>query len=135
MINTNCDQSVIENALKNIVKRIGISDTIYEGARPKSVNKKVSDFIVVKIVGNIEDLYTYGETSISIDIFAKELDGGFKNSKKLSLMYQKLITGIKPVEEDIIIITSLRQIADSTDGAGYFVRMTQGKIIIKRKKE
>lgn len=131
-MNANYDQTYIEKTLEDIARRLKISNTIYQGKRPTSVTDKVNDFVVVKVVGSIEDMNAYGSASVSFDLFARDLAGDIKNSKKLSIMYQKLIAGLYGIEGDLIF-GELRQLADMSDGAGFSVRMTQGHITIKNK--
>lgn len=121
------DISAIEDAVIEIVRNLGVSKKVYPN-RPK-VAESSSDFAVVSI-GDVEDLATYGECIISIDLFAKDIDS-VKNRKKLSAMYQKLRKGFPAASGRLLFDTEWNTLGDTPDDFGFHARMIRISTTIK----
>lgn len=126
MIN-NFDITAIEDEVRAIVRNLKVSDKVYAN-RPKATESS-SDFVVVK-VSDIADLAAYGECVVSIDLFAKDASG-FKNGKKLSLMYQKLVNGLPASVGKLIFDTEPNVLGDTPDDYGFHARLIRIKTIVK----
>lgn len=125
----NLDQSMIEAKLVEIIKGAGISENIFSGQRPETVDEKMNDFVVAKVTGRIYDMQAYGDTVCSIDLYARNIRG-LKNGKRLSAMYKKL-NNILPLTDDFLMLGQATSLADASDGFGFTVRMINIKTIIK----
>lgn len=123
------DITAIENSVRDIIRSLKISDTIYPN-RPKASSASTLDFVVVRVTGGIVDKGAYGEATIAIDLFAKDINN-VKNGKKLSLMYQKLILGLPTTKGNILFDNTPRVIGDVPDDYGYHARMINVKSLIK----
>lgn len=126
MIN-NFDITAIEDEVRTIVRNLKVSDKVYAN-RPKATESS-SDFVVVK-VSDIADLAAYGECVVSIDLFAKDASG-FKNGKKLSLMYHKLVNGLPASAGRLIFDTEPNILGDTPDDYGFHARLIRIKTIVK----
>lgn len=116
-----------------MIRRWGVSKSVYTN-RPKAVDSKSNkqDFVVVKISGNIDDLGTHGRTTVSIHLFAKDIESE-KNGKKLSIMYQKVINNMPDSDERLLFSGHPRIVADVGDNYGYHARIINIETIIKVK--
>ena len=76
------DITTIEDEVMAIVRNLGVSKKVYPN-RPKAADP-ATDFVVVGVDG-LEDYSAYGECTVSIDLFAKDIDS-VKNRKKLSFL-------------------------------------------------
>lgn len=123
----NFDITAIEDEVIEIVRSLGVSKKVYPN-RPK-VAESSSDFAVVSI-GDVEDLATYGECIISIDLFAKDIDS-VKNRKKLSAMYQKLRKGFPAASGRLLFDTEWNTLGDTPDDFGFHARMIRISTTIK----
>lgn len=121
------DITEIEDEVIEIVRSLGVSKKVYPN-RPK-VAESSSDFAVVSI-GDVEDLATYGECIISIDLFAKDIDS-VKNRKKLSAMYQKLRKGFPAASGRLLFDTEWNTLGDTPDDFGFHARMIRISTTIK----
>lgn len=121
------DITAIEDEVIEIVRSLGVSKKVYPN-RPK-VAEPSSDFAVVSI-GDVEDLATYGECIISIDLFAKDIDS-VKNRKKLSAMYQKLRKGFPVASGRLLFDTEWNTLGDTPDDFGFHARMIRISTTIK----
>lgn len=121
------DISTIEDAIIEIVRSLGVSKKVYPN-RPK-VAEPASDFVVIGVDG-IDDLATYGKCTVTIDLFAKDIDY-MKNKKKLSVMYQRLRKGFPASSERIMFDTEWNTLGDIPDDFGFHARMIRIKTTIK----
>lgn len=124
----NFDISTIRQEIIGIVKNIGVSQKVYPN-RPKAVSQS-SDFVVVSLVNGVNDRAAYGECTILIDLFAKDIDG-FVNDKKLSLMYQKLVAGFPAASGRLLFDNEWNILGDVADDFGFHARMIRIKTTIK----
>jgi hypothetical protein len=126
MIN-NFDITAIEDEVRAIVRNLKVSDKVYAN-RPKATESS-SDFVVVK-VSDITDMAAYGECVTEIDLFAKDASG-FKNGKKLSMMYQKLVKGFPASAGRLIFDTEPNVLGDTPDDYGFHARLIRINTIVK----
>ena len=122
-MNKNYDITTIEEGLRDIVRTLGVSDNVFMN-RPKALPESVSDFVVVRTSGMLFDLAAYAKCTVRIDLFAKDVNN-FKNGKKLSVMYQKLVDGIPSVVGKYFLTTSPNIIGDTADDFGFHARRLQ----------
>lgn len=121
------DITTIEDAVIEIVRNLGVSKKVYPN-RPKATDS-ATDFVVVGVDG-VDDLAAYGETTVSIDLFAKDIDY-VKNRKKLSVMYQKLRKGFPASSGRMLFDTEWNILGDTPDDFGFHARMIRIQTIIK----
>lgn len=121
------DISMIEDEVIEIVRNLGVSKKVYPN-RPKAT-ESATDFVVVRVDG-IDDRHAYGECTISIDLFAKDIDY-VKNRKKLSVMYQKLVKGFPASSGRLLFDTEPNILGDTPDDFGFHARMIRISATIK----
>ena len=121
------DISKIEDTVIDVVRNLGVSKKVYPN-RPKATDS-ATDFVVVRVDG-VDDLYVYGQTVVSIDLFAKDIDN-IKNRKKLSVMYQKLRQGFPASAGRILFDNEWNILGDTPDDFGFHARMIRINTTIK----
>lgn len=121
------DISTIEDAVIEIVRNLGVSKKVYPN-RPKATDS-AADFVVIGVDG-VDDLSAYGSCTISIDLFAKDIDY-VKNRKKLSVMYQKLRKGFPASSGRLLFDTEWNILGDTPDDFGFHARMIRISTTIK----
>ena len=122
------DISAIEDEVIDIVRNLGVSKKVYPN-RPKAADS-ASDFVVVSAISGVQDLAAYGESTIGIDLFAKDIDN-VKNKKKLSYMYEKLVSGFPASRGRLLFATEWNILGDTPDDFGYHARLIRIKTTIK----
>lgn len=121
------DITTIEDAVIEIVRNLGVSKKVYPN-RPKATDS-ATDFVVVGVDG-VDDRAAYGECTVSIDLFAKDIDY-VKNRKKLSVMYQKLRKGFPASSGRMLFDTEWNILGDTPDDFGFHARMIRIQTTIK----
>lgn len=121
------DITTIEDAAIEIVRNLGVSKKVYPN-RPKATDS-AADFVVVGVDG-VDDRAAYGECTVSIDLFAKDIDN-VKNRKKLSVMYQKLRKGFPASSGRLLFDTEWNILGDTPDDFGFHARMIRINTTIK----
>lgn len=121
------DITMIEDAVISIIRNLGVSQKVYPN-RPKAADS-TSDFVVVRVDG-VEDLSAYGTCTVSVDLFAKDIDS-IKNRKKLSVMYQKLRSGFPASKDRLIFDTEWNILGDTPDDFGFHARIIRIQTTIK----
>lgn len=129
MIRNYFDQTEIEQDLGDVIKQMGISKNVFLGSRPRSVAESMQDFVVVKLYGNISDLDTYGRTTCSVHLFARDVQNQ-KNGKKLSIMQNKLYSNLSN-SVGKLILGNATVVADTYDNLGFHVRIINFQTTIK----
>lgn len=130
MMVNNFDQTEIENLVGDKIYELGVSKKVFPN-RPSSSTDNLADFVVCKVTGSIDDLAARGECTLSIHLFAKDVDH-VKNGKKLSVMQRRLREGLPARIGDIVLnLNSFKPIGDAQDGTGYHVRIISIKTFIK----
>lgn len=122
------DITAIENEVIGIIRNLGISKKVYSN-RPKAADP-ANDFVVVGLVNGVEDMSAYGECTIKVNLFAKDLDN-IKNGKKLSYMYQKLREGFPASSGRLIFSTEWNILGDTPDDFGFHARLIRINTTIK----
>lgn len=125
----NFDITAIEEALKGIVRTAGVSDTVYSN-RPKTMPAPKDNFVVVSVGGKVNDLATHGQCKVMIYLFAQDAQG-FKNGKKLSLMYTALIAGLPGFIGRYEFDRRPSILGDIADDYGYHARVIELFVNIK----
>ena len=128
MVN-NFDPSEIEEAIGDVIYSLGVSENVFYN-RPRSDQKDLTDFVICKVSGQIIDYRTYGQGTLSVHLFARNVQN-FKNSKKLSAMQRTLIEGMPLSIGDCILAGNPRIVGDTDDMQGYHVRIINYTITIK----
>ena len=125
----NFDQTIIETAIADVVRGLGVSANVFNN-RPKSSEKDLKDFVVCKVVGNIRDYGAYGICTVAVHLFAQDV-ANMKNGKKLSAMQGKLKEGVSnEIDGMVLDFKGIEPIGDTPDGFGYHVRIIQLKQVI-----
>lgn len=129
-MNRNYDITAIEEAVKAIVRELNVSERVYCD-RPRSIEDKATDFVVVKVTGMVRDMGTFARCAISVSLFAKDVNN-LKNSKKLSVMQLKMTEGF-PSESGHLMFRSIpRILGDTQDDFGFHARVIQfNNVLIK----
>lgn len=122
------DITAIENEVIEIVRNLGVSKKVYPN-RPKAADT-ASDFVVVGMVNGVDDMSAYGECTVKINLFAKDLDN-VKNGKKLSYMYQKLRAGFPASTDRLLFDIEWNILGDTPDDFGFHARLIRINTIIK----
>lgn len=122
------DITTIEDEVIRIIRNLGVSSKVYPN-RPKEA-EPANDFVVVGMVNGVTDLSAYGECTIRIDLFAKDLDY-VKNKKKLSAMYQKLRNGFPASSGRLLFDNEWNILGDTPDDFGFHARLIRVKTIVK----
>ena len=122
------DISEIRQEVMDIVRNIGVSKSVLPN-RPRATSP-ATDFVVVSLVNGVSDLAAYGDCTIRIDLFAKDIDG-IINDKKLSNMYQTLVAGFPAARGRLIIDTEWNILGDTPDDFGFHARLIRIKTTIK----
>ena len=122
------DITAIENEVIEIVRNLDISKKVYAN-RPKAADAS-SDFVVVGTVNGVNDMSSYGECTIRINLFAKDIDN-IKNGKKLSNMYQKLREGFPASSGRLLFDTEWNILGDTPDDFGFHARLIRINTTIK----
>lgn len=125
------DTTAIEDTMKVLIRDGGVSAKVYT-SRPTATTESLSDFVVVKISGNIRDRAAYGECVIAVHLFAKDISN-VKNGKKLSVMQEKLYAVLESNLEanGLVLSDNPTVVADVSDGLGFHARMINIQTIIK----
>lgn len=123
------DNSAIEEAVGEVLRDAGVSKNVYYN-RPSSVKSDLSDFVVCRVVGNVQDLRTHGECTLSVRLFALDAQN-FKNRKKLSSMQKKTVESMPRSVENLLIDDTPTVLGDTPDGYGYHVRIINYSLILK----
>lgn len=121
------DITMIEDEVMGIVRNLGVTKKVYPN-RPKAT-ESAADFVVVGVDG-VDDRAAYGECTVSVDLFAKDIDH-IKNRKKLSVMYQKLRQGFPASSGRLIFDTEWNILGDTPDDFGFHARMIRINTTIK----
>lgn len=130
-MNKNFDPQKIEKTLVQAIISGDVSKSIFEGKRPNVNDTKMTDFVVVSVPTNISDLNALGRCAVRIELFAKNLSNGEKNSAKLSLMYSKLLS-VFPIKDNTYLFDNNPTIIPlGDDGYGYYVNAIQIQTTIK----
>ena len=120
------DITIIEDEVIAILRNLGFSK-VYPN-RPKA-SDPASEFAVVG-VGGVDDLSAYGETIVTISLFAKDIDN-VKNRKKLSAMYQKMRKGFPAHSGRMLFDTEWNTLGDTPDDFGFHARIIRISTTIK----
>ena len=122
------DITAIEDEVIAIVRNLGVSKKVYPN-RPKAADAS-SDFVVVSTLKGVTDFAAFGTCVIRIDLFAKDIDN-FKNRKKLSAMYEKLVSGFPASSGRLLFDTEWNTLGDVPDDFGYHARLIRIQTTIK----
>ena len=130
------DITEIENLVSTELRKLGFP-RVWNN-RPKAIDDKVDDFVVVKVSGGVSDKVAFGTTRIAVYLYVRDVLE-VKNSKKLSLMHKKLAglpLWIEPEEPSengggLLINGNARVVGDTADDFGFHCRIISYHITIK----
>lgn len=92
MVNKNYSAELIEDSLWDLCKNIAnVSDKVFAGKRPDSSETPMESFAVVSLLTAMKDFEAYGKGVVRISLYAKDLQGGIKNSSLLKKMGESLM--------------------------------------------
>lgn len=123
----NFDISAIRKEVMGIVRTLGVSKKVYPN-RPKAA-ETAADFVVVD-VGTVEDLAAYGQCTVELHLFAKDIDF-VMNDAKLSAMYGKVAKGFPSSSGRLLFDTEPNVLGDTPDDFGFHVRIIRIRTTIK----
>lgn len=127
MIN-NFDITKIEDDFIGLVRGLKITDKIYTDRRKAA--DTADDFIVVRITGGIHDYATFGECTLSVRLFARDIANA-TNAKKLSYMQTKLLEGLQLGYKNYLYDECPNVLGDTSDDLGFHARIINIKTTIK----
>ena len=130
------DITLLEDAVVNIIANGAVDTTIYKN-RPKS-GPQVSSFVVVEVMENIDDRRALAETSIGVQLFARDVEN-FKNDKRLSVMYGKVVDCMPPqidvIKDNAVVASYLVDeptiLPDAPDNFGFHARIINFPLTLK----
>lgn len=125
----NFDITDIENTLKGIVREAGVSETVYSN-RPKATPTPKDDFVVVSVVGRVDDRAALGSCRVLIYLFARDAQA-FKNGPKLSKMQTALKAGLPGFKGRYEFNRNYSVLGDAPDDYGYHARVIELFVTIK----
>lgn len=123
------DITEIEDTLKGIVRRAGVSQAVYSN-RLKATPSPKDDFVVVSVVGRVEDRAAYGDCLVMIYLFARDAQAA-KNGPKLSKMYKAFRAGLPGFEGKYEFNQHPAVLGDTPDDYGYHARVIELFVNIK----
>ncbi len=123
------DITDIEETLKGIVRRAGVSQAVYSN-RLKATSSPKDDFVVVSVSGKVDDASAYGQCKVFIYLFARDVQA-VKNGQKLSKMYQAFRAGLPGFEDKYEFDRRPSVLGDSPDDYGYHARVIELSVTIK----
>lgn len=125
---TNYDTTSLENAVIAALKTAQVSANIYSD-RPKS-KPAAEDFVVVKVMGNFEDMATYATGRLMVTMFARDIENR-KNGTKLGIMYGKLVSGMPAQSGRYMFGLHPTTVGDRADDYGFHARQVIFSVTIK----
>ena len=126
----NFDITELETTLKGILRSAGVSQTVYSN-RPKATPAPKDDFVVVSVVGKVDDVAAYGQCKVMIYLFARDAQA-FKNGPMLSKMYNAFREGLPGFYESKYEFNQTPSvIGDIADDYGYHARVIELFVTIK----
>lgn len=125
------DPTRIEDKVIEAVKGLGVSVNVFDD-RPRSSTLDLTDFVVCKVTGSVSDQLTYGQCTVSIHLFARDVRN-MKNREKLSIMQRKVAEGLPLSLSGMIIRGNPRVVGDTSDNSGYHVRIINYRVTLKVK--
>lgn len=134
----NFSPSLVESAVKAILLQGEVCNTIFPN-RPKASPEPSSEFLVVSLRGNLEDMQAYGTCTLLVGLYAKDAQS-VKNNKKLGILQDKVMDWL-PMSADVYngdsriasyeIDNTPYVFGDSSDDYGYHARIIEFEILIK----
>lgn len=133
MINKNYSTERIEDTLWSLCKNTArIADNVFSGKRPDSTESPMETFVVVSVLTTIKDLEALGRGVVRIACYAKDLQGGVKNSPKLKEMGDKLLDNLPYETEDYFFDFSSE--SSFPDNSGYNIKAINAYVTTLKKK-
>ena len=123
------DPTRIEETVIEAVRGLGVSAHVFDD-RPRSSTLDLIDFVVCKVMGSVTDQLAYGQCTVSIHLFARDVRN-MKNKDKLSIMQRKIAEGLPLSLPGMIIRGNPRVVGDTSDNNGYHVRIINYRVTIK----
>lgn len=121
MTNKNYSTERIEDALWDLAKNVArISDYVFAGKRPDSTNEPRETFVVVTVLTAIKDMEALGRGVVRIAMYAKDTQGGVKNSFALKTMGDKLYEHLPYKTDDYFFDFSSE--SSFPDSSGYNIK-------------
>lgn len=125
----NFDPTRIEDTVIEAVKGLGVSANVFDD-RPRSSTLDLTDFVVCKVTGSVSDQLTYGQCTVSVHLFARDVRN-MKNKEKLSIMQRKVAEGLPLSLAGMIVRGNPQVIGDTSDNSGYHVRIINYRVTLK----
>lgn len=122
------DITDIETLVANAVRTLGVSANVWNN-RPKATLDTIADFVVVRVSGGVSDLAAFGDCTVSVQLFARDIKE-MKNSRKLSVMQKKLLSMPLWIER-LLIDGHPRIVGDTADDFGFHARIINFNVTIK----
>ena len=130
------DITDIERLATEAIRGLGISEHVWNN-RPKATSDTIGDFVVVKVTGGITDKAAFGQTRLSVHLFARDVKE-MKNSAKLSVMQkalESLPTWIEPTDpaqgHGLLLDGHPRIVGDTPDDFGFHARIITFRLVVK----
>lgn len=133
MINKNYSVERIEDDLWNLCVNVAkVSKNFFPGKRPDSAKSPMETFVVGSVLTTMKDLEAYGRGVIRIAMYAKDLQGGVKNSPALKKMGDALMEHFPYQTEDYLFDFSSE--SSFPDNSGYNIKAINAYVITLTRK-
>jgi hypothetical protein len=133
MVNKNYNTERIEDSLWDLCRNIaGVSDKVFVGKRPDSTESQMETFAVVSMLTALRDLEAYGRGVVRVALYAKDLQGGIKNSPALKKMGDALMEHLPYQTEDYLFDFSSE--SSFPDKSGYNIKAINAYVVTLTRK-
>ena len=133
MVNKNYSTERIEDTLWDLCRNIArVSDKVFVGKRPDSAESPMESFVVVTALTAMRDLEAYGRGVVRIAMYAKDLQGGTKNSPALKKMGDAIMEYLPYQTEDYLFDFSSE--SSFPDESGYNIKAINADVITLTRK-
>lgn len=108
----------------------GISENVFAGSRPSAKQKQMQDFIVVSFPTNIPDSKVVQETTLRIDLAARNTVNGLENTLRLQEMLDG-VTALFPIHPSMrYTVSNPTLVLKGDDGLGFSHWLINADILI-----
>lgn len=133
MVNRNYSTERIEDTLWDLCLNIAkVSDNVFAGNRPGSAESPMETFAVVSMLTALRDLEAYGKGVVRVAMYAKDLQGGTKNSPALKKMGDALMEHLPYQTGDYLFDFSSE--SSFPDKSGYNIKAINAYVVTLTRK-
>ena len=118
--------SILASLKSTFISTLG---NIYISDRPTSTVDQLDSFSVIKI-GSVGNMNAYGDSYVSIRLFAKDTDDNLEDTKVLSNMEQNVYS-LLPLNNSLFYTCNPKSMESKSDGNGFHYLTIFFDIILK----